>query len=74
MSNKCEPPRKNVDALGASEAGVNNIKGYINMFAPIIIYSYVVPAITSMVFVQEKMLVPGPKPQITANMTEAEAE
>ena len=74
MSNKCEPPTKNVDALGASEAGVSQLKTYMTMFAPVILYSYVVPAITGMVFVQEKMMVPGPKPVVTANMTEFEAE
>ena len=74
MSNKCEPPSKSVDALGASEAGVNSIKGYITMLAPVFIYSYLIPAISSMLFVQEKMMVPGPKPAVTANMTEIEAE
>ena len=74
MSNKCEPPTKNVDALGASEAGVNTIKTYATMLAPVFIYSYLVPAIVSMLFVQEKMMVPGEKPKATADMTELEAQ
>lgn len=74
MSNKCEPPNKSVDALGASEAGVNTVKSWITMLAPVFIYSYAVPAITSMLFVKEKIMVPGPKPVPSANMTELEAE
>ena len=74
MSNKCDPPNKNVDALGASEAGVNTLKGYMTMLAPVFIYSYLVPTICSILFVQEKMMVPGTKPQMTADMTELEAQ
>ena len=74
MSNKCEPPTKNVDALGASEAGVNTIKTYATMLAPVFIYSYLVPAIVSMIFVQETMMVEGTKPVVTADMSELEAQ
>ena len=38
MSNKVDPPTKNVDALGASEAGVSNMKSYVTMIAPVLIY------------------------------------
>ena len=73
MSNKVEPP-KNVDALGASESGISSMKGYVTMLAPVLIYSYVIPAICSMLFEQQKIMVPGSKPSITADMTELEAE
>ena len=74
MSNKCEPPTsKNVDALGASEAGVNALMGYMKILAPVFIYSYLVPAICSMIFEPQMMMVPGTKPQVTADMTEFEA-
>ena len=43
------------------------------MLAPVFIYSYLVPAIVSTIFVQEKMMVEGPKPVVTADMSELEA-
>ena len=60
MSNKCEAPDTNVDALGAGDSGVGQLKGYFMMLAPWIIWYYVIPAITGCFFDVETELVEVP--------------
>lgn len=61
MSNKCEPPSKNVDALGAGDAGISamwgTFKSYFTMVAPFLIWYYVIPELTSLIFSKEMMQV-----------------
>ena len=76
MSNKCEPPSKEVDALAAGEAGAAKIKGYFTMCAPFLIWWYVIPAITSQIFPKETMMVEqatfGPQPDDSIDFTPPE--
>ena len=59
MSNLCEaPPPKSVDALKAGDSGVTKYKYYFMLCAPCLIWCYVLPAITALIFVREKMWVP----------------
>ena len=50
MSNKVAPPESGVDALGASEAGVQSLKSYFTMFAPLVLWFYVIPFMTAQIF------------------------
>ena len=59
MSNLCEaPPPKNVDALAAGDSVVTKYKYYFMIGAPCIIWCYVLPAITALIFTREKIWVP----------------
>ena len=49
-TNKCAAPDASVDALGAGDSGVSQLKGYFTMIAPMIIWMYVVPWITGQIF------------------------
>jgi fermentation-respiration switch protein FrsA (DUF1100 family) len=61
MSNKCEPPNKDVDVLGAGGSGItqmySTIKNYATMLMPIIIWYYVLPELMASIFGREKMTI-----------------
>ena len=59
MSNLCQaPPPKNVDALAAGDSAVTKYKYYFLFCAPCVIWCYVLPAITCLIFTREKIWVP----------------
>ena len=59
MSNLCEaPPPANVDSLKAGDSAVKKFRLYFLLCTPCLIWCYVVPAITGLIFVREKIWVP----------------
>jgi len=58
MSNKCDPPSKNVDVLGAGGSGVDQIKASMKSFMsiamPFFLWYYLLPNFLAKIFGREK--------------------
>ena len=53
MSNLCEgPPPPSVDALKAGDSAYNKYKYYFLLLTPCLVWCYIVPAITALIFVR----------------------
>jgi len=64
MSNKVTAPDRSVDALGAGDAGVTQLKSYFTMLAPLIVWFYVIPLLTRQIFETQMEWIekPGSRP------------
>ena len=59
MSNLCEaPPPPSMDALKAGDSAYNKYKYYFLLLVPCVVWCYIVPAITALIFVRETIWVP----------------
>ena len=59
MSNLCEaPPPPSMDALKAGDSAYNKYKYYFLLLTPCVVWCYIVPAITALIFVRETIWVP----------------
>ena len=53
MSNRVTAPDRATDALGAGDAGVSQLKSYFTMLAPMMLWFYIIPALTGLLFEKE---------------------